>query len=128
MLMTIGWLLAAFLLTALLVRGAIDYAHRRGMLDLPGQRRSHQVPTPRGGGIGIVVAMLVCLPGVAWSVHAELSAPGLPGLSCVALLLVALAGWWDDHHPLPAWPRLAVQLIACALLCVGLRAWSPAWW
>ena len=128
MLMTIGWLLAAFLVTALLVRAAVGYAHRRGMLDLPGQRRSHQVPTPRGGGIGIVVAMLVCLPGVAWSLHAAVPAPGLLGLSCVALLLVALAGWWDDHHPLPAWPRLAVQLVACALLCVGLQAWSPAWW
>jgi UDP-N-acetylmuramyl pentapeptide phosphotransferase/UDP-N-acetylglucosamine-1-phosphate transferase len=128
MLMTIGWLLAAFLITALLVRGAVGYAHRRGMLDLPGQRRSHQLPTPRGGGVGIVVAMLVCLPGVTWSLRATFPTPGLLGLSCLALLLVALAGWWDDHRPLPAWPRLAVQLLACALLCVGLQAWSVAWW
>ena len=107
MLMTIGWLLAAFLITALLVRGAIGYAHRRGMLDLPGQRRSHHLPTPRGGGVGIVVAMLVCLPGVTWNLRAVFPTPGLLGLSCLALLLVALAGWWDDHRPLPAWPRLA---------------------
>ena len=64
MYLTIGWLLASLSITLLLVRGAIGYAHRRGMLDQPGQRRSHQLPTPRGGGIGMVVAMLVCLPGV----------------------------------------------------------------
>jgi len=128
MLTTIGWLLAAFLITAMLVRGAIGYARRRGMLDLPGQRRSHQLPTPRGGGIGIVVAMLVCLPGVTWSLRATSPSAELLGLSCAALLLVALAGWWDDHRSLPAWPRLAVQLLACALLCVGLQAWSPSWW
>ena len=64
---TMGWLLTSLLITLLLVRGAIVYAHRRGMLDHPGQRRSHRLPTPRGGGIGIVVAMLVCLPGALWS-------------------------------------------------------------
>jgi UDP-N-acetylmuramyl pentapeptide phosphotransferase/UDP-N-acetylglucosamine-1-phosphate transferase len=61
---TMGWLLGSFLITVLLVRGAIGYARRRGMLDQPGQRRSHRMPTPRGGGIGMVVAMLACLPGV----------------------------------------------------------------
>ena len=128
MLTTIGWLLTAFLITALVVRGAIGYAHRRGMLDLPGQRRSHRLPTPRGGGVGIVIAMLVCLPGVAWSLRVAFPTPRLLGLSCLALLLVALAGWWDDHRPLPAWPRLAVQLLACGLLCSGLQAGSAAWW
>ena len=64
---TMGWLLTSLLITLLLVRGAIGYAHRRGMLDQPGQRRSHRLPTPRGGGIGIVVAMLICLPAALWS-------------------------------------------------------------
>ena len=33
---------------------AIAYARRRGMLDQPGERRSHATATPRGGGIGTV--------------------------------------------------------------------------
>ena len=42
---------------------------------------------------------------------------------------VALAGWWDDHQPLPVWPRLGAQLLAVlgfslALFATGL----PAWW
>jgi hypothetical protein len=43
MFMAMGWLFAALLITLLLVRGAIAYAHRRGMLDQPGQRRSHRL-------------------------------------------------------------------------------------
>ncbi|WP_077444371.1 glycosyltransferase family 4 protein [Rhodanobacter sp. C05] len=128
MAMATGWLLAALLITLLLVRSAIGYAHRRGMLDQPGQRRSHRLPTPRGGGIGIVVAMLLCLlgewwylPGVFWSFG---MVAGLSG----ALMLVALAGWWDDHRSLPVLPRLAMQLLAVlgfsvALLATGLSFW-----
>ena len=52
--LAIGMVLASWLIALLVVRSAIAYAHRQGMLDLPGQRRSHTIPTPRGGGIGIV--------------------------------------------------------------------------
>lgn len=128
MLTTIGWLLAGFLISLFVARGAIGYARRRGMLDLPGQRRSHHVPTPRGGGVGIVVAMLLCLPGVAWSVHAAAPSPRLFESLCAALALVALAGWWDDHHPLPVLPRLAAQLLAVTLFSVMLLGGGLSWW
>ncbi len=128
MLTTIGWLLAGFLITVLLVRGAIGYARRRGMLDLPGQRRSHHVPTPRGGGAGIVVAMLVCLPGVGWSWSGVWAGHLVLAGLCVALLLVALAGWWDDHRSLPILPRLGAQLLGVALFSVSLVAIGMPWW
>jgi UDP-N-acetylmuramyl pentapeptide phosphotransferase/UDP-N-acetylglucosamine-1-phosphate transferase len=127
MFMAMGWLLAALLITLLLVRGAIVYAHRRGMLDQPGQRRSHSMPTPRGGGIGVVLAMLICLPGAlcslpaAWPVSVIASLVG-------ALLLVALAGWWDDHRPLPVLPRLGAQLLAVLWFSLTLMATGLSWW
>ena len=37
---------------------ALVYARRHKLIDQPGERRSHSVPTPRGGGIGITVALL----------------------------------------------------------------------
>ncbi len=58
----------AALLSAALVAIALAYSRRRGLLDAPGQRRLHAVPTPRGGGIGIVLATL--LVGFAPSVWA----------------------------------------------------------
>ena len=128
MLMTIGWLLVGFSISLLTVGGAIGYARRRGMLDLPGQRRSHHVPTPRGGGVGIVVAMLVCLPGVGWSLHATAPWRGMPGSLWAALALVALAGWRDDHRSLPVLPRLAAQLLAVALFSATLLGGDLSWW
>ena len=125
--MAMGWLLAALLITLLLVRGAIAYAHRRGMLDQPGQRRSHSIPTPRGGGIGIVVAMLICLPGALWNLPAAWPVSVIASLSG-ALLLVALAGWWDDHRPLPVLPRLGAQLLAVLWFSFTLLATGLSWW
>jgi UDP-N-acetylmuramyl pentapeptide phosphotransferase/UDP-N-acetylglucosamine-1-phosphate transferase len=109
------------------VRGAIGYAHRRGMLDQPGQRRSHHLPTPRGGGVGMVVAMLVCLPGVLSSLPAAWPASVIASLFA-ALVLVALAGWWDDHRSLPVLPRLGAQLLAVGLFSLSLLATGLSWW
>ncbi|AGG88934.1 MULTISPECIES: glycosyltransferase family 4 protein [Rhodanobacter] len=128
MYLTTGWLLASLSITLLLVRGAIGYAQRRGMLDQPGQRRSHRLPTPRGGGIGIVVAMLACLPGVLWHAPADWPASVTASL-LAALVLVALAGWWDDHRSLPILPRLGAQLLAAGLFSLGLLATGlSGWW
>ena len=124
---TIGWLLSSLLISSLLVRFAIGYAHRRGMLDQPGQRRSHRLPTPRGGGIGLVVAMLLCLPGILWSFPAGWSARSIVCL-LAALLLVALAGWWDDHRALPVLPRLGAQLLGVGIFSLGLLTDGPSWW
>lgn len=124
---TIGWLPVAFLITWLLVRAAIGYAHRRGMLDQPGQRRSHRLPTPRGGGIGIVIAMLACLPGALWSLPAAWPPSVIAGL-LAALFLVALAGWWDDHRALPVLPRLGAQVLGVGVLSLTLLMPGLSWW
>ncbi|HUD42747.1 MAG TPA: glycosyl transferase family 4 [Dokdonella sp.] len=101
----------AFVLSALLTRASIAYALRRRLIDQPGQRRSHTVPTPRGGGIAIVAAVLVCIgvPIVLW----------MPAQWPVvaAIVLVAAVGWIDDHRPLGAAARLAVHALAAALVC-----------
>ena len=105
------WLLASFLLSALVTWLSIRYALRRNLLDLPGQRRSHSAPTPRGGGLGIVVAVIAGLLALTWLAPAV----GLQLRLIGAVTLVAAVGWIDDHRPLPAWSRLLVQMLAVAL-------------
>ncbi|WP_166207119.1 hypothetical protein [Cognatiluteimonas telluris] len=94
------------------------YALHRQLVDQPGERRSHDTPTPRGGGISIVASMLVALCGLAWCFpgHATLMLATAAGTA-----LVAGIGWVDDHHPLPPWPRLLVQAVAALLLAWGLQ-------
>ncbi|TNY27695.1 glycosyl transferase family 4 [Fulvimonas soli] len=115
----LAWPLLAFALAWLLVRLAIAYAHRRGMLDQPGQRRSHRVATPRGGGIGVVVACALTMAGAGWTLPGA-QGPGTVAALLAALALVAAAGWWDDHRPLGVLPRLAAQLAATALFSLAL--------
>ena len=118
--------LMAFLIAFGVVRAAIAYAHRRGMYDQPGQRRSHKLPTPRGGGIGIVVAVLLTMPAClihwqpVWPIHVVIAL-------FAAVVLVAMIGWWDDHRPLPVLPRFGVQLLAVALFSAALLVDGLSW-
>lgn len=102
------------------------YALRRGLMDTPGERRSHSVATPRGGGIAIVaVVLLVCL----WQASGVGPGQGMPiALFTVGLALVAGIGWLDDHRPLSARLRFSIHLIAAALLALALwRLGLPPW-
>lgn len=103
------------LLSALATAWARRHALRRGLLDAPGERRSHEIPTPRGGGIGIALVGLGVCAWLGWIGDGWWWIGG-------GLLLVAAAGWWDDHRPLPAWPRLSAHILAAACLALGMAA------
>ena len=115
-------LLLVLLVSASLVAVMIGYARRRGLLDHPGQRRLHRQPTPRGGGAGIVLALLVGLPLLALTTGVAVPAHGLL-LWWLALLLIALLGARDDHGGLGIAPRLSGHLLAGALLAASLWPW-----
>ncbi|AXI83210.1 LPS biosynthesis protein [Xylella taiwanensis] len=101
------------------------YALWRRLLDLPCERRSHQMATPRGGGMAIVFALLFgCV--LAWF--------GLPqwrfylALYACGLTLIASIGWWDDHRPLPVVLRFVVHCLAATLLGVLTFTESGSVW
>ena len=101
------------------------HALRHGLLDQPGERRSHEVPTPRGGGIGIALAWVVaCVAsGFAGILPGPLAAAAVAGV-----VLVAGAGYIDDHRPLSPWWRLAAHVVAGGLLAAGLAVAGAAPW
>ncbi|MET0655700.1 MAG: glycosyltransferase family 4 protein [Pseudoxanthomonas sp.] len=116
------WMLLHFVLAAVGTGLARRYALTRQMVDQPGERRSHGVATPRGGGIAIVG---VVLAGIIWlAVNDSANAVTL-GCFAAGLLLVAAVGWMDDHRPMPAWPRLLVHALASLLLAWGVHWSSP---
>ncbi len=107
--------LATLVLSALLTRASILYARRRQMLDLPGRRRSHSEPTPRGGGIGIVAAVIASL--ILFAALTEKKADSFASIGLLAsIILVALVGWIDDHRGLPSSLRFLSHCLAALLL------------
>jgi len=115
-----GPLLATFVVSATLTWLGIRYAHRRNLIDQPGQRRSHSLPTPRGGGIGIVVAILLVYI-LETSLLPREALPDLLACAC-ALALVATVGWIDDHGGLAARWRLLAHFAAALLVLLGPEA------
>lgn len=119
-----SWLLLHFIAAVAGTWLARHYALRGNLLDQPGERRSHTIATPRGGGIAIVLAVVA---GGLWLVFRG-SAHGLLLPAFLAgLLLVAGIGWWDDHRPLSPWSRLVVQAFAAGLLAWGVWHDSGDW-
>jgi Fuc2NAc and GlcNAc transferase len=89
---------------------AEHYARIHGVLDVPNGRSSHLVPTPRGGGVAIVLSGLLALVLCA----AFGSVPGNVLFSLSGGLLVAAVGFWDDHRGLSPAIRLGAHLGASA--------------
>ncbi|MGQ7957271.1 MraY family glycosyltransferase [Pseudomonas sp. SP16.1] len=102
--MTLWWLLPAVAGLSLLMTGVLRrYALARSLMDVPNARSSHSVPTPRGGGVAIVVSFLLALPLlagmnlIAWPLAWALLGAGAS---------IAVLGFLDDHGHIAARWRL----------------------
>jgi UDP-N-acetylmuramyl pentapeptide phosphotransferase/UDP-N-acetylglucosamine-1-phosphate transferase len=106
------FLFACAVFSALATWFSIRYAHRRAMLDMPGQRRSHSMPTPRGGGVGIVASVLAGLAILLFGGSGTIFGVWI----LASVILVAAAGWIDDHRGLSVHARLLLHVLATAAL------------
>jgi UDP-N-acetylmuramyl pentapeptide phosphotransferase/UDP-N-acetylglucosamine-1-phosphate transferase len=124
------WLSAAivFAVTVLSVRLALAWLERRQIMDRPNERSSHTNPTPRGGGIGILI---VLLPALVLAGHQRGQIIEAASFAALAFLL-AQVSWRDDTRGLNVVPRLASHALAAwagSLLLPGpvLQGWVPSW-
>ena len=100
----------------------LRYAHARDLLDHPNERSSHVAPTPRGGGLAIVVSLLaglVALHALGKVNDMLLWALGGGGLA------VALVGFVDDHGGLSPRFRLVVHFAAVSWALYWLCGMPP---
>lgn len=86
---------------------------RSRLLDQPNARSSHQRPTPRGGGLAIV--LVVALSSALALLSGFPAGDSFSWLSLLALPL-AVVGFLDDRHNLSASHRYGVQLATALLL------------
>lgn len=90
----------------------------QGVLDRPNERSSHTSPTPRGGGIAI---MVVIWGGAAWLKAQPQFSMVLIGL--VGSIALAVVSFLDDRRSVSWWMRLGLQFLA-AVVSVASLGWS----
>lgn len=97
------------------------YALRNEVLDEPNERSSHTVPTPRGGGLAIITAVIVTT-GVAVMMGIGDARLGLALAG--GMLGLGIVGWIDDTRGVPARVRLAAHF-AIALWAMYVLGGMP---
>lgn len=103
------------ILSALSVWIIRQYAERRRIMDHPNERSSHSAPTPRGGGLSIVIVVLAA--GCVAAFQANLI-HSLIYLVCGAV--IAYLGWRDDVHSLSPRVRFGVQALVALASVLGM--------
>jgi Fuc2NAc and GlcNAc transferase len=116
--MTVAALACAVALLSWLLTGALRrYALAQRLLDHPNERSSHTVPTPRGGGVAIVVAFCAGVLLLLATSHVQ---PRGAWAILGAGLGVAIVGFVDDHRHIAARWRLLAHFVAAAWALVWL--------
>lgn len=116
----IALMATAFSCSAALATGLLPL-FRRYALARPNARSSHEIPTPQGGGLAVILALALAL-GANAALRGAPPAPAglLPLAAGVAVLTVF--GAVDDIVPLAPLLRLAIQAVAVTLTVATVPA------
>ena len=102
------------LVSAVVVRAMVS----AGVLDRPSARKAHVVPTPKGGGVGIVVAFLLGISVLyGFAEFARLADLYFRGV-VLAAVAIAVVAYLDDLWDFPFLVKLGAQ-VGAALVAVG---------
>ncbi|MGH7734127.1 MAG: undecaprenyl/decaprenyl-phosphate alpha-N-acetylglucosaminyl 1-phosphate transferase, partial [Gemmatimonadales bacterium] len=89
-------------------------------MDVPNERSSHTRPTPRGGGLGIVIVVLG-----AWLLSGDRGPADW--MVVMAAIVVAAVSWFDDRRGVPFVLRLTIHLLAAAAAVAVLGPIEQFW-
>lgn len=110
----------AFLLSVFIVPMVIYFSMKKGLVDNPGERKIHEHPVPRLGGVAVWLSTMLTflfLVFLSYYPYGSLLSGILLGSSLMFLL-----GLIDDIYCLEAKFKLFIQLsIATIVYCLGIR-------
>ena len=86
-----------------------DIPFRDSLLDHPGHRSSHTVATPRGGGVGILIAFIAAAVTLR-----------VPTTFLFAAVLVSAVSFYGDYFRISVKFRLAIQFLSASIFMLPL--------
>ncbi len=95
---------------------------RRNVLDIPNERSSHSAPTPRGGGLVIVIVSLLGYAAIAIGLDAPFSVGFFVGA-----IIISSVSWLDDLYSIPFWSRLIAHVAASLVLVWDAGVLQTIW-
>lgn len=114
--------LVVLLISFSLTWGLRRYALARSLMDVPNARSSHTVPTPRGGGVAIVIGFLLAL---LWMLFNDTIDANWGWALIGAGASIAILGFLDDHGHIAARWRLLGHFAAAAWALTWLNGMPP---
>lgn len=100
-----------------------NFGIKHGLVSIPRKRDVHKKPIPRIGGVAIFLSFIIIL-AVFLAFHKDIGfgSERILGIDCKLLSIfiggsvVAVAMLFDDIYNLPAWQKLALQIIAVLIV------------
>ena len=102
--------LVIFISSLLMTLVIKNIADKRDLLDHPNDRSSHVTPTPKGGGLAIMISFYGALSYLYLQTQVDTKL-FFALLSALPVVIISLI---DDIYPLPAKMRFGVQLLSAA--------------
>lgn len=96
----------------------LRWSRKRQLLDIPNERSSHTAPTPRGGGVVIVLLGLT-----SYVAYTGVSGQPLVWGYLAGAILIAVISWLDDVYSVSFVWRFLVHSLAAILVI-----WNTGYW
>ncbi len=116
--LTLGFVVAAFLMALLFTPLAISMARRLSIYDVPEPGKIHAVDTPRGAGLGFSAVWLVLASTLFFSDRLGQTNATLTAGLLVGAMLVLVLGLFDDFKEMSSGVKFAAQFAAAAIFLV----------
>lgn len=109
------FIILSFLLTYAGVEIFRRWTLKRGIFDIPNERSSHTAPTPRGGGLIIVIVSLI-----SYTLYSMLYAGNISFGYLFGAILIAVVSWFDDLKSISSGVRFLIHAIGAAAAIISM--------